>query len=267
MPWRRALRADFDKAIREHPRWPVVVSEGDSWFSRSNVVGRLDRAPGGGQRAWALLRLEKSGDEILTILSGSQRARLRSLFSAQRVDALLLSAGGNDLVGPDLLPLLRPWRGGMTARDAVSFSRFERRLRQITDCWRELLDLLTDARQATRIFVNSYDYAVPSDRPVKLLFGALEVAGPWMKPAFDVRRIPQRERDAVVRLLIDGFCAALDALAAEPRGAGRLIRVETRGAVVADWRDEIHPNARGARRVAVRFAAALADAGLLPQQS
>lgn len=261
MPYRRPLLADFARARREHPRWPVVVSEGDSWFSRSDVVGKLDRGPAGGQREWALLRLERNGDEILTILSGSQRVRLREVFSAQPVDALLLSAGGNDLIGPDLFALLRPWKAGMAPQDAVAYSRFERRLRQISDCWRELLDLLADAGQSTRVFVNSYDYAIPSDRPVRLLWGALTVAGPWMKPAFEARRIPQRQRAGIVKLLIDGFCAALDAVAAESRGVGRLIRVETRGAVGTYWRDEIHPNARGATRVARRFEAALANAG------
>jgi hypothetical protein len=267
VPYRRALTADFARSIREHPDWPVVVSEGDSWFSYSDVVGRLDD-PGDtarprDQRRWSLLRLERAGDEILTILSGSQRALLRRRIAEFEIDALLFSAGGNDVLGPDLLPLLRDHRPGMSAPDLVAFARFERRLRQIADCYRELLDLIGDAGRATKVFAASYDYPVPGDRPVKLLWGALEVSGPWLLPALRARRIPATLWPDVVRLLVDGFCATLDQVAAEPRGAGRLVRVETRSLVGRDWRDEIHPNRRAAKRIAKAFETALAAHGVL----
>ena len=145
--------------------------------------------------------------------------------------------------------------------DLIRFSRFERRLRQIQDCYRELLDMLSDAGQETRVFANSYDYAIPSDKPVKLL--GIPVAGPWMLPYFEQRGIPTALQADIVRLLIDGFCAAVDAVAAEPRGAGRLIRVETRGEVRSDWKDEIHPDRKGAIRVAKAFERALQAASIL----
>jgi lysophospholipase L1-like esterase len=266
MPYRRQLIADYERARARHPSWPAVLSEGDSWFSHSNVVGQLDDPRGSGdpkdQRAWALLRLERSGDEILTILSGAQRSRLRKLFARWRFDAVLFSAGGNDIIGPDLPPLLLPYVTGMEAPDLVAFSRFERRVRQIQDCYRELLDMLSDAGQGARVFVNSYDYAVPSNRPVQLL-GLIKVSGPWLLPALAARGIPKELHGDVVRLLVDGFCAAVDQVAAEPRGAGRLIRVETRGLVRKDYDDEIHPNRAGARRVAKAFEQALRREGVI----
>ena len=45
MAYRRSWQRDFDRSIREHPDWPVVVSQGDSWFSyphEKNVVDFLD---------------------------------------------------------------------------------------------------------------------------------------------------------------------------------------------------------------------------------
>lgn len=259
--YERRLIRDFVQSQRDHPEWPVAISEGDSWFSYSDVIGRLDERPGG-QRPWALLRLEKAGDEMLTILSGAQRARLRGYFSRWPIDALLFSGGGNDIIGADLLPLLRPFVVGMEVRDLVAFSRFERRLRQIQDCYRELLDLLADAGRSASVFVNSYDYVIPSGRGAEL-FGVIEVAGPWLLPAFDQRGIPPSHHAGVIQLLIDGFAAAIDAVAAEPRGFGRLVRVETRGALGAgDWKDEIHPDRGGAVKVAQRFESALQSAGM-----
>jgi len=269
-PYRRHYIGDFERSRSDHPDWPVVVSEGDSWFSYADVIGRLDDPGDKGnpkfQRPWCLLRLEKAGDEVMTILSGFERSKLRDYFGRWRLDALLFSAGGNDIIGPDLLPLLRPYQQGMEAQDLVSFARFERRTRQIQDCYRELLDMLGDASQPAKVFVNSYDYAIPSDRPVKLA-GIIKVAGPWMLPYFRQHNIPPTLRAPVIQLLIDGFCAAIDQVAAEPRGVGRLIRIETRNVVGNDFKDEIHPNRDGAIRVAKTFEAALRADGVLSPSS
>jgi hypothetical protein len=266
MPYTRRLIADFERSRAEHPAWPVVISEGDSWFSFSDVVGQLDDPGDTGdpkrQRPWALLRLEKAGDEILTILSGPQRAKLRGYFDRWPLDALLFSGGGNDIIGADLHPLLRDHAAGAEPRDLVAFARFERRLRQIQDCYRELLDLLGDARQEAKVFVNSYDYVVPSAKG-GVYVGPVKVAGPWLQPALEARGIPKALWPGVVRLLIDGFVSAIDQVAAEPRGAGRLVRVETRGAVGGRFQDEIHPNRDGAKRVAKKFEDALREQGVI----
>ncbi|MEM6796524.1 MAG: hypothetical protein AAF725_21305 [Acidobacteriota bacterium] len=262
--YRRHLIRDFKRAQRAHRDWPVVLSEGDSWFSFADVIGRLDNPNDrdGEQRAWALLRREKNGDEIVSMLSGGQRSLLRQDLERWPLDAVLFSGGGNDIIGPDLLSLLRPFEPGMSARDLIAFSRFGRRLRQIQDCYRELLDLVSDAGIEAKVFVNSYDYVVPSDRPVRLLGAG--VAGPWMLPFFERRRIPEQLYRPIARLLIDSFAAAVDAVASESRGFERLVRVETRGLLTADdWSDEIHPNRAGAFKVAEAFEKSLRENGVL----
>lgn len=265
MAYRRQLIGDFERARREHPGWPVVVSEGDSWFSFSDVIGQLDDPGDTGdpqrQRAWALLRLEKAGDEILSILSGGPRSKLRSHFSRWPLDALLFSAGGNDIIGPDLPPLLLPFVGGMTAADVIRAPRFERRLRQIEDCYVELLEMLSDVGQPARVFANSYDYVRASGD--KATFLGIAVAGPWIRPAFEEKGVPVALREPVIHLLIDSFAAMLDGLVASPVAAGRLVRVETRNVVGTRWKDEIHPNRLGALAVAGVFEEALEAAGVL----
>ena len=50
MAYRRSWQRDFDRSIREHPDWPVVVSQGDSWFSyphEKNVIDFLDEPVSG----------------------------------------------------------------------------------------------------------------------------------------------------------------------------------------------------------------------------
>lgn len=262
MTYIRKREPDFRKA-QKNKDWPVVISEGDSWFSYSDVIGRLDDPNDKGpafQRRWALLRLEKNGDEILSITSGAQRADLRKFLDKYKLDAFLFSGGGNDIIGPDLLPLLRVYSEGMNVQDLIAYSRFERRLRQIQDCYRELLDLFADYKQKAKIFVNSYDYPKPSNEGVRLI--GCNLLGPWLLPYLAERNIPVSFHEPIVKILIDSFASAIDVVATEPRGHSRLIRVETRGIVRKDWKDEIHPNRDGAIRVAKEFEKAMRKEGI-----
>ena len=108
MAYRRSWQRDFDRSIRENPDWPVVVSQGDSWFSyphEKNVIDCLDEPRTGrdepdgkgksaSQRDWSLLRLERTQDEILGVMTGGERAFLNEILHRYEVDALLFSAGG-----------------------------------------------------------------------------------------------------------------------------------------------------------------------------
>jgi hypothetical protein len=258
MRYERRLVRDFQRCQREHPLWPVVVSEGDSWFSypfARNLVDWLDdprdSLAAADQQRWSLLRLERSGDEIMSILAGSQRASLREKLRRHPVETLLFSAGGNDLVGPDLLPLLRPFTAGMSAEECLVEARLERRVRQIRDCYLELVDLCADARPGITIFTHGYDYPLPADRPVWFL-GRL--AGPWLYPHLLARGIADPALQlGVVRLLIDRFNAVLAGIAAEHP---RFVHVDLRGTVGTDpdaWVNEIHPSREGFRRAAKVF--------------
>ncbi len=273
MAYRRSWQRDFDRSIREHPDWPVVVSQGDSWFSyphERNVVDLLDDpVPGQGnpvesrsQRAWSLLRLERTADEILSVMSGGERAFLNDLLHRYEIDALLFSAGGNDLIGADLGALLERHVPGMAAADCLVERRCSRRLRQVEDCYRELVDMVLDDGADLKVLVNSYDAPLPSNEEAKLLGG--RSPGPWLSPAFAAKGYPAGsplERE-VPRLLLERFCGMLDRLSDEV--PTRFHRVETRGAVGGEWADEIHPNARGAKAVAQRFEQVLQRFALVP---
>lgn len=264
MAYQRRLLRDFEACQRRHPSWPVVISEGDSWFSypfHKNVVDWLDdprdTSQDDDQQQWSLLRLEKSGDEILSIMSGGQRARLRLLLQRHNASILLFSGGGNDIVGPDLLPLLRSFRPGMTARDCLDQARLERRLRQVGDCYCELMDICRDQRPELRIVVHGYDYPIPSDRPVRL--AGIRVAGPWLRPYLVQRGLTHHAlQSEVVRILIDRFNGLLSQL--REQAPDQLVVVDTRHAVggaATSWANEIHPTREGFMRVAQRLLSTL----------
>lgn len=250
----RRLIKYFARSIRAHPGWPVLISEGDSWFSyplHPNIISVLDSRAG---RRLSLLRLERSGEELLTILSGKQKAKLRRQLERYPVQALLLSGGGNDIVGENLLPLLRertpptrPWE------QCIHKPRFKRRLRQLELAYRDVLDIRDDARPGCVVYTHGYDWAIPSGKGVKI--GPIRL-GPWLKPHLDRRKItdPGDQRQ-IIRWMMDRFNEMLIGLAA---AHANMVYVDCRGTLgEGDWHNELHPKRAGFRAVAARFAAQL----------
>jgi len=95
---KRQLLKFFVPSIKAQPNWPVVISEGDSWFSypHNSVVSCLDKMAG---RKLSLLRLERNGDELTQTMGGKQKQKLARYLGRYPVQALLMSGGGNDILG------------------------------------------------------------------------------------------------------------------------------------------------------------------------
>jgi lysophospholipase L1-like esterase len=250
------------------PQWPVVVSEGDSWFDypfHRSVVTWLDDPRDTADEAqstpWSLFRLEHSGDEVVSMLTGGQRLQLRDAFDRYPVSALLFSGGGNDIAGPELLPLLNPCQPGFKAADCLNQTRLDRRLGQIKAAYLDLIDLVASSASAKRapvhIYAHGYDYAPPSPRGVRIL--DLIQIGPWMLPYLLQCGImdPALQMD-VVRLLIDHFNNLLADLAATSKAPCIFHHIDCRNLVPkGEWKNEIHPTRDGYRPVAKAFATAL----------
>jgi hypothetical protein len=253
------LEVHFFNLIKKNPGWPVLLSAGDSWFSLDTRGNTIDQLPNAGR--FALLRLEQTGDELLQITGGAQMAKLRKLVGVYPVQALLYSAGGNDIIGPDFERYLKKFESGMQPADILVQDRLSSRFDQIEGAYRHLLDLLDDFRGLTgkkrrdvTLFVHGYDYVIPDGRKVKYLF--IPVAGPWMQPGFKIRQVPEGLRRDLVRLIIDGFNQRLAKLAAErPLD---FLHIDLRGLLMDnEFGDEIHPTRRGYVKVAERFRIAL----------
>jgi hypothetical protein len=250
----RRLIKYFAKSIKRHPDWPVLISEGDSWFSyplRPNVINVLDTRA---QRRISLLRLERSGEELLTILSGKQKDKLRRQLKRYPVQALLLSGGGNDIVDRNLLPLLREKEpASRTWESCIKKGRVKSRLLQLKLAYQELIDIRDDVNEDCMIYTHGYDHAIPTGKGVKI--GPIKL-GPWLKPYLDRRKIndPMDQRN-VIRWLIDSFNEMQIGLAA---ANPKVVFVDCRGTLGEnDWHNELHPHAAGFRSVGALFSAKL----------
>jgi hypothetical protein len=238
-----------------------MISEGDSWFAyptrffggtkRSNVVDHVERA-----RRFNMLRLERNGDEALSMMTGGQRHKLSRLLNefGDRLDILLFSGGGNDLVGPwDMELFLKRKRPGMTWRDCIRHDRFERKVEMIRLGYLELLDVQREYWPDGVIITHGYDWPIPSDTGAAFFLGLVKIR-PWMKPYMNAKGITDAEdQKAIARYMLDSFNDMLRGVAAGSEG--RLVHVETLGVLnpATDWLNEIHATSRGYGKIAEKF--------------
>jgi len=249
----RPKQAVFAASIRQFPARLVLISEGDSWFSyplNATIADDIEM-----MSDFSMLRLEHDGDQARQILgAGSPQLRkLRYYLRRYPVDALLLSAGGNDLIKHELGRILDRKAPGASWQRAVKLAVLTTVLDAIVDAYSRLLDSRDALRPRCTVFAHSYCYLVPNGRKATGPFG-IGKAGPWVRPVLLARGIdPKTEGVALVRYLVDELYARLQSLSAS---RARFVVVDSRAALPVDeinWADEIHPSGTGFRRLAQRY--------------
>lgn len=250
----------FHESIREYPERLVVISEGDSWFSyplSTNLADFVEMmAP------LTMLRLEKSGDEARKMLApnGAQFKKLTKYLThyRKRVQLLMFSGGGNDILDENLPALLVKRKDGMGWRDCINDAALAARLAEVRAAYERLLAMRDQAAPGCQIVANGYDYLVPSGRSAPIPLGLIKV-GPWIRPVlvkFGVKE-PEDGR-LLIRHLVDEFWSTLQPLSTP---ASRFHLVDSRGTLSPDnsnWNDEIHPTHKGFQAIAARWKPVLA---------
>jgi hypothetical protein len=246
----RPKQAVFAASIKQFPQRLIILTEGDSWFSyplNSNIADYVEM-----MSDFSFLRLEHNGDEAREILgAGSEQLKkLKYYFKNYPVDALLLSAGGNDLVSGALPKVLNKKANGNPWQSAVKLATLTTVLDDIVAAYSRLLDARDALRPQCVVVAHSYCYFQPTGRKATGPFGLLK-AGPWMRPVLLAKGIdPDTEGREVARYLVDELHARLKAVAA---ARPRFQLVDMRAALPVDnvhWADEIHPSGTGFRRLA-----------------
>jgi hypothetical protein len=165
--------------------------------------------------------------------------------------ALLLSAGGNDVAGDEFFSFVNNALSGLPpvndgVLDGVVNGTFKSAYQYLIDT-----ALAADATGGMKVFTHGYDYPWPDGRGVIQFLGWK--VGPWFDPTFTVKNFPnnstndlQTRHDIIVKF-IDVLNAMLLGLAAEPNHVGKVFHVDLRGTLQSkdDWANELHPTNEG----------------------
>lgn len=237
-----------------------MLLEGDSWFAfpmwiRTNIANELKVAF---EDKIVQLDLSESGDEARQMLCGDQYAELYRVLADEKLqfDCILFSGGGNDLVSTNFPVLLKTFESGMTWEDCLNLARFNRRLQEIENAYRDLADLRDDYQPEAWVFTHAYDYAIPSGKGVKLL--GLEAAGGWVKEVMDARKIPAKMQQEILDQMLSRFD---DMLIRLEQSLPNWRHIRTQGTLQDnEWGDELHPTTAGFKKITGKFQAALVEA-------
>jgi hypothetical protein len=236
--WKREKR--FERLRRQHPDWPVIVAEGDSWFLHPLVADIIDHL----STRYLVRSYAAAGDTFEGMLS---QAQVEGGLKKHESSILLLSAGGNDLLGDRFGSWLHPYRNGAGKEDARSFLNddYALTIKSIMKSYTSFITELLSRHSNLHIIVHGYDFVVPRyNSQGKWLGKALSVKG--FKEAQDELRLE------ILREIVDEFNELLLILSKNSEVSGRLHVVDARG-TVRNWYDEIHPDADNSMRIAELF--------------
>ncbi len=254
--------SDFDNWLTQTDPFatsdPMFLAEGDSWFNkfypaRGNMLEQIDLT----QRT-RMLDHSWSGDKADDMFAPHRIAAVAQYLDLYSYQAILLSAGGNDVIGNIGELLTSTGNNARLSNPAVenAFDKVEKYLRAFCDA------RSTSSRNAsTRIFIHTYDFVVPRNAPVKG-----KIAGPWVYPRLMAKDVTDKnvQKNLVNELLIR-WLARLTTLA-EPTSGKHIDGFHvllTQGMLTpanandsgrsGDWEDEIHPTVAGYRKITAQL--------------
>jgi len=236
---------------------PMFLAEGDSWFNKfypvgANLLDQLDLPKG-----CRIIDHSWSGDKTDDMFGRARIAEVAQYLDAFSYKAILLSAGGNDLIS-QIGNLLTATGNNARLDDA----KLEDAFRKIETLLRTFAYARSGTRNAeTRIFIHAYDFVTPRNAPVRR-----KIAGPWVYPRLKAAGVT--DKAAQLRLVTELLTRWLDrltllALPDSPKYIPGFHVLLTQGLLEpanandtgrsGDWEDEIHPTNAGYRLIAERL--------------
>jgi hypothetical protein len=253
-----ALMATAGKSVTEPL---VLLAQGDSWFdypldgnaltlSDTDIIAQLR---GMGTTNPVIINVAHHGDASTDEMSLPKQQRMVELLrdpanwlSKGGPDAILFSAGGNDIAGDQFCIFLD---NAATSANGLNAQRFREALGMVEASFRDLFAFRDREAPGVPIFAHCYDFPLPTGRHPACV-------GPWLKPSLDFAGWNRVQGEAICRQALLEFKAFLARLAAD--AANQLALVDTQGALTAaDWANELHPFPAGFIKLADRFASAL----------
>jgi hypothetical protein len=167
------------------------------------------------------------------------------------VSGLLLSGGGNDIVGmADFLRILKDdCSGAKKAKDCYREGQPDAIIAVIIGAYKAVIIKFRAFNKRAPVLMHNYDYAWPTGQG---FFGPAD----WLKAPMDFAKVPDALRREVFRDLIKRLHAAQDELATD-KALKTLVALKSAGTLpdaasqVQDWwANELHPTPAGFKRLA-----------------
>jgi lysophospholipase L1-like esterase len=228
----------YRRKLEESPDSIRIVSEGDSWFQHPTVKDVIDHLIEDGLfRELAVYDVGAAGDDVWEMVLS---AEFIDAVRSEKTRAVLISAGGNDILGAEFHNFVADYSDGSDIERLVVMDVFQGKLEQIRDRYAFIVSRLAEEGVQVPLVGHTYGYA--RQKP-----------GKWLAPTMAGKGIPEAEQKAVVRYMVDQFHdrVLVPTQAAYKNFVFADVRREL--LLLEDWHDEIHPNIEGFGHVALQI--------------
>ncbi len=241
-----------------YPKELTIVAEGDSWFAyplRKDIIDYLIK------KGYAIDKYAKAGDTLENMVYGTEIKRKRGLVQNEGAISLqktlnsirkhkpkivLFSAGGNDIVGSEILGYLN--HEVSKPESLINKEIFQARLQEMKTAIEFFIKSVRTTNVDCNILMDGYDYAKVNGKGYNFIFR--NIKGPWLLPSFGMKNITRKEdHEVIIKYLVDEFNEMLLDLDAQYEN---FHHIDLRGEFPEDsqWDNEIHLKNAGYRKIA-----------------
>ncbi len=242
----RRRRRIFKRARKRMPHKPLVIAEGDSWFLYPFFVkDTIDYV----MKQFPVRSIAAAGDELENY---KKHGQLLKMIPKVRPKYVLISGGGNDIIGEEIQHLLN--NGVPAGRPAHEYlnDKFGESINKLRDLYLYFFEELRKQSSVEHTFVHGYDYIRASDDKKILKKG-------WVNRYMVEKGITDvNDRARVIRHLVDTFNDMLEEICGNESKATYLNMREKVG--LFEWHDEIHPDDYGFEKIGNTFIDAIYEA-------
>lgn len=256
--YRKRRRKKFKRRLARADDRKILLSEGDSWFQYPKFLkDTIDWLT----EDFNIYSLGAAGDTLMNMLRKNEYwEHLQELDEDEiEVHAMLLSAGGNDIVGANLRNMLIDYVPGAQAADLLHEETVSRKFQQLENDYESIFERLelTDKYKNLPVLFHGYNYATP-----------LPDQGSNIPPLDGWLGAPMRDRGItdlniqkeIITILMEEVNTRFEALANRFPNA---IFVDNRNLFPDElWHDELHPHDEGFKLVAENFKSHLDALGI-----
>ena len=229
----------FRKQRKRFPDKPIVVAEGDSWFLYPILVkDTIDYL----MESWPVKSLAWAGD---TLENYKKSGQLLKTIKSLGPKYVVLSGGGNDIIGEDIKDLLIKNASDISSPRDYLNDKYEERIKSISDLYNYFFSEISKHQSIDKILVHGYDYIRPDHATIVTKDG-------WLNKYLQEAGIANaNERSKLIKFLIDEFNDLLNNLSEQYE---KVVYLDMRNVIESDeWYDEIHPNDSGYKKIANSF--------------
>jgi hypothetical protein len=222
-----------------------IVAEGDSWFAYPLHKDILDHLR---EKGYAINKLSKAGDTLENMVyNSSSIENVLSCIRLQRPGFVLFSAGGNDVVGPEISQYLNHKESNLPLLNEISFrnNMFTVVKKYISD----FIEKVLKVDDTVKVIMHGYDYAKPNGKGFDIM--GFKIKGPWILPSFISKGINSKdEQNLIINMMVNTFNEVLIELQHDFQNS--FYHVDLRGKFLneSEWDNEIHLRNNGYKKVA-----------------